>query len=98
MPSAHPLHRRLRAARVLADLDQLGLAVELGYKSRRPVELIEKGERTPTGEQVARWARICGLPTEWFFADFDILQVDVPADPLAMLDELDRKIKRTRGR
>lgn len=93
----HPLHRRLRAARVLADLDQLALATELGYKSRNPVEVIERGERTPTAQQVARWARICGLPTEWFFVDFDGLRADVPADPLEALDALDRRIKQARG-
>ena len=98
-PNRHPLNRRMRAARILAGYDaSTDLASELGYKSRSTVEKIEAGTQSPTGHQLAAWARACGLPTEWFFADFDVLKpADPPVDPLELLDDLDRRIRELTG-
>ena len=84
----------MRAARVLGGYESaLELAAELGYKTQRTILKVETGAQQPDARLLHSWARACGLPIDWFFIDFaELTPAEWPDDPIALLDEVDRRI------
>ena len=58
------LAKRLRAARIIADLDQAGIAERIGV-SRQTVSNWERGLAEPGATYFVRWAKETGQPLEW---------------------------------
>lgn len=93
-----PLHRRLRAARLMAGYesaqDLADASLIPGINNRNSINQLETGKIKPSPEQLIGWARATKLPVEWFFTDWKVLVPrEVPDDPYALLDELKRRIQ-----
>ncbi|WP_425468280.1 helix-turn-helix domain-containing protein [Protaetiibacter larvae] len=58
------LAKRLRAARLLVDLEQADIAVRVGV-ARQTVSNWERGLTEPSATQFVRWAHVTGQPLEW---------------------------------
>lgn len=61
---------------------------------------MESGDQTPTAQQLAAWAKACGVTLDFFFVDFT--QVRVPEEPVEgdvfeQLDALEKRIKAARS-
>jgi transcriptional regulator with XRE-family HTH domain len=64
------LAKRLKAARLLRDLEQLDLALVVGV-ARQTVSNWERGVTEPNLTQVVKWAAFTGQPLEWFAEPID---------------------------
>lgn len=64
--------RRVRAARAYAGLSVYDVANAIGLGAQT-IKRIEAGRRTPRSFEIWAIADVCGLPREWFTADFDAL-------------------------
>ena len=67
MPSATDLRRRLRASRLLADLEQDEIAERIGV-SRGTVSNWERGRSEPGATFFVRWAHATGVSLDWLAA------------------------------
>lgn len=103
MPSAaHPLHHRLKAARFLAGYSAAADFAEHipGIDSRGPVSKMESGDQAPTPQQLAAWAKACGVPLDFFFVDFASISVPeapIEGDVFEQLDALEKRIGAARA-
>jgi hypothetical protein len=72
---AHPVTRRVKAARQLAGFSSAAkLAAETGKGlADKTLRKIESGEKDPEPWELDRIARACGLPYEFFTIDFSTL-------------------------
>ncbi len=59
------LARRLRAARLLADLEQADMADRIGV-ARTTVSAWETGRTEPSASHFVAWSQITGQPLDWF--------------------------------
>lgn len=66
---APELTRRVRAARMYSGLSVDELAAAIGVGSQT-IKRIEAGRRTPRPMEVWAIADVCGLPRNWFSADW----------------------------
>jgi transcriptional regulator with XRE-family HTH domain len=73
---------RARAARAYADKRLPQLAAELGW-SKETLARVERGARALDSDERAALAAACGLPAEFFTADFALLTAIAPAAPVA---------------
>src|SRR5690242_8030414 len=62
--TALSLPKRLRAARLLADMEQADIAKALGV-ARQTVSAWESGRTEPSASLFVRWAHVTGQPLEW---------------------------------
>lgn len=58
------LAKRLRAARLLADMEQADIAKRIGV-ARQTVSAWEQGRTEPSATYFVRWALATGQPLEW---------------------------------
>jgi hypothetical protein len=59
--------RRLKAARILADLEVTAIAEKLGWKTDK-VYRHERGQ-IPDAVEIAAWANATGVSVEWLLGD-----------------------------
>lgn len=65
------LAKRLRTARLLADLEQADIAERLGV-ARQTVSGWERGVSEPSATHFVRWAKETGQPLEWLAGGIDV--------------------------
>ena len=87
MPAAE-VARRVRAARAYAGLSVADVATAVGLGAQT-IKRIEAGRRTPRSFEIWAIADVCGLPREWFNADFKALshQAERQADLLRRVEQ-----------
>lgn len=80
--------RRIRAARVLADVTVEQLAAKLGAGlGSKTLGMIERGERDVHTRELRDIAAACGLPYEFFTADLDRLPELTSQEPARRVRE-----------
>ena len=67
VPGIDALSKRLRMARIGADLDQAQIAERLGV-GRNTVSNWETGRSEPSATHFVQWSLVCGVPLEWLGA------------------------------
>jgi transcriptional regulator with XRE-family HTH domain len=87
LPAAE-VARRVRAARAYAGLSVSDVATAIGLGAQT-IKRIEAGRRTPRSFEIWAIADVCGLPREWFMADFKALshQAERQAELLRRVEE-----------
>ncbi len=69
--TALDLRKRLKAARLLADLEQAELAERIGV-ARQTVSNWERGLAEPSATHFVRWAKVTGQPLEWLAEGIEV--------------------------
>ncbi|AGW42470.1 two-component system regulatory protein [Leifsonia xyli subsp. cynodontis DSM 46306] len=87
-PGIDALHKRLRMARIGADLEQADISERLGV-ARNTVSNWETGRSEPSATHFVQWALICGVPLEWLGAIND----ETPAEAGVSHDGAPRGIR-----
>jgi transcriptional regulator with XRE-family HTH domain len=85
---APDLTRRVRAARAYSGLSVQELATAIGVGAQT-IKRIEAGRRTPRQMEVSAIADVCGLPHNWFSADWASCcqQVEALSDLMNRLEQ-----------
>jgi transcriptional regulator with XRE-family HTH domain len=99
MTAEETRRRRIRAARALADLtvEELADAIDAKGLKAKTLGAIERGEREVRPHELRAIAEACGLPYEFFTADFNILTAPHHGSNLAeRMDELEADLKELR--
>ena len=97
--SQDELRRRIRAARVLADVSQVDMnrgGQERGLP-KNTLGKVERGDLEVRHVHLAMLCEILGVPMSWFTEPREVIVARRPADYAAMLDELDVLLRRTGG-
>jgi transcriptional regulator with XRE-family HTH domain len=90
------LGKRVRAARCYAGLKQRELGARLEHPDDQNIKRTERGQRDPKLPERKLIADICGVPYEFFYADWDRLaEITPPEDRLAATEaDVDRTFPR----
>lgn len=99
-PDDAEIARRVRAARIIADLRTVEeLAERIGTRGlgAKTLGAIERGERRPRGMELREIADACRLPPEFFSADLWDLAAGDSGDVQDRLTELERRMERLEG-
>lgn len=76
MDDSSVVSRRIREARLLADLSQERLGVLAGideFSASARMNQYERGRHTPNFQLMQRLAKVLGMPTAYFYAEDDQL-------------------------